>query len=117
MPERSTGLDAQTRALVHVAVAVASGDTVALRQRLGAASTARVPARWIDELLLQSLLNVGYALGLQAFGVWREVSPAPAAGSAEAGEATRSSGCGPTGRSEGRESAARCTAARITSCS
>lgn len=87
MPEGSQGLDGPTRALVHVAVAVASGDTVALRQRLGAASAAHVPARWIDELLLQSLLNVGYALGLQAFGVWREVSPAPAVGSAEAGEA------------------------------
>jgi 4-carboxymuconolactone decarboxylase len=86
MPERPPGLDAQTRALVHAAVAVASGDMVALRERLGAATLARVPPRWIDELLLQSLLNVGYALGLQAFGVWRELSPAPVAGSADAGE-------------------------------
>jgi alkylhydroperoxidase/carboxymuconolactone decarboxylase family protein YurZ len=86
MPERSPGLDAQTRALVHAAVAVASGDTVALRERLVAADAARVSSRWIDELLLQSLLNVGYALGLQAFGVWRELSPAPVPGSADAGE-------------------------------
>jgi len=72
-------LDSPTRALVHVAVAVATGDTEALRQRCIAARAAQVPPRWIDELLLQSLLNVGYALGLQAFGVWREVNPAPVA--------------------------------------
>jgi len=86
MPDRAPGLDSQTRALVYVAVAVASGDTVALRQRLVAADAARVSSRWIDEVLLQSLLNVGYALGLQAFGVWRELSPTPVPGSADAGE-------------------------------
>jgi len=76
----------QTRALVRVAIAVALGDTVALKERLRAARAIDVPPRWVDELLLQSLLNVGYALGLQAFGVWREVHPAPAAGSTEEGE-------------------------------
>ena len=86
MPEAAPGLDLQTRALVHGAIAVASGDSVALRERLIAARAAQVSSRWIDELLLQSLLNVGYALGLQAFGVWRELSPAPLAESAEAGE-------------------------------
>ena len=78
----SAGLDAQTRSLVHVAVAVATGDTEALKQRLLAARAAPVPDRWVDELLLQSLLNVGYALGLQAFGVWRELTPLPAPGEA-----------------------------------
>jgi alkylhydroperoxidase/carboxymuconolactone decarboxylase family protein YurZ len=78
MPEDAPGLDPRTRALVHAAVAVASGDTVALRERFIAARAAQVSSRWVDELLLQSLLNVGYALGLQAFGVWRELSPAPA---------------------------------------
>jgi alkylhydroperoxidase/carboxymuconolactone decarboxylase family protein YurZ len=86
MPEDSPGLDPRTRALVHVAVAVASGDTVALHDRLIAAGAAQVSSRWIDELLLQSLLNVGYALGLQAFGVWRELGPVPLMGSAEMGE-------------------------------
>src|SRR4029077_13833397 len=86
MPEDSPGLDPRTRALVYAAVAVASGDTVALRERFIAARAAQVASRWVDELLLQSLLNVGYALGLQAFGVWRELSPAPLPGSAEVGE-------------------------------
>jgi alkylhydroperoxidase/carboxymuconolactone decarboxylase family protein YurZ len=86
MPEKPRGLDSRTRALVHVAVSVASGDTAAQRERFISARVAQVPPRWVDEMLLQSLLNVGYALGLQAFGVWREVSPAPSAGLAEMGE-------------------------------
>src|SRR5438094_10332161 len=71
------GLDAHTRSLVRVAIAVATGDTAVLKERLVAARGAKTPEGWVDELLLQSLLNVGYALGLQAFAVWREVSPAP----------------------------------------
>jgi 4-carboxymuconolactone decarboxylase len=86
MPEDAPGLDARTRALVHVAVAVASGNAVALRERLIAAGAARVSSRWVDELLLQSMLNVGYALGLQAFGVWREVNPSTPTESADVGE-------------------------------
>jgi 4-carboxymuconolactone decarboxylase len=75
--EASPTLDGATRALVRVAVAVATGETVALKERLLRARAAQVPAGWVDELLLQSLLNVGYALGLQAFAVWREVHPGP----------------------------------------
>jgi alkylhydroperoxidase/carboxymuconolactone decarboxylase family protein YurZ len=86
MPEGAPGLEPRTRALVRAAVAVASGDTVALRERLLVAVGEQVPPRWVDELLLQSLLNVGYALGLQAFGVWRALNPAPATGSADIGE-------------------------------
>ena len=81
-PGSAAGLDGQTRALVRVAVAVATGETTVLKERLVAAEAAGVPAGWVDELLLQSLLNVGYALTLQAFGVWREVHPAPAPGEA-----------------------------------
>jgi 4-carboxymuconolactone decarboxylase len=39
-----------------------------------AARAARVPALWVEELLLQSFLNVGYPLALVAFGVWRSVA-------------------------------------------
>ena len=72
---RRGGLDPTTRSLVAVAVAVATGDVAVLEQRLVLARATEVPERWVDELLLQSLLNVGYARGLQAFGVWRAVSP------------------------------------------
>lgn len=68
------------RALVRVAAAIATGDTTALRQRLIAARAVGVDPRAVDELLLQSMLNVGYALALQGFGVWREVMPDVAAG-------------------------------------
>jgi len=67
-------LDPATTALVRVAAALAEGKVAVLRDRFVAARTARVPDRWIEELLLQSLLVVGYPLALVAFGVWREVS-------------------------------------------
>src|SRR5947209_18410630 len=67
-------LDAPTTALVRVAAALALGDDAALRDRMKAARGAGVPALWMEELLLQSLLNVGYPLTLVAFAVWREVA-------------------------------------------
>src|SRR5881628_870896 len=67
-------LDPPTVALVQVAAALAEGKEPALRQRLVAARAAAVPDIWIEELLLQSLLVVGYPLALVAFGVWREVA-------------------------------------------
>src|SRR5881396_1961327 len=72
-------LDPATTALVRVASALAEGKTDVLRDRFVAARAARVPDRWIEELLLQSLLVVGYPLALVAFGVWREVT-GPASG-------------------------------------
>ena len=70
----SSILDPQTVALVRVAAAIATGDDKVLRDRMTAARGAGVPALWMEELLLQSLLNVGYPLTLAAFAVWREVA-------------------------------------------
>jgi len=84
--DQVTVLDPPTVALVRVAAALAEGKIEVLRDRLAAARTAAVPDRWIEELLLQSLLVVGYPLALVAFGVWREVSGAmsgPAEGGGE----------------------------------
>src|SRR6266566_9366027 len=67
-------LDARTLALIRVAIAIAKGDEAVLRERMTAARAAHVLTEWVDELLLQSLLNVGYPLTLMAFGVWREVA-------------------------------------------
>ena len=67
-------LDPATAALVRLAAAVPAGDESELRERLAAAQEAGVPALWIDELLLQSMLVVGYPLALVAFGVWREIA-------------------------------------------
>jgi alkylhydroperoxidase/carboxymuconolactone decarboxylase family protein YurZ len=69
-------LDQPTIALVRLATAIAKGGESLLRERMRAARGAKVPALWIEELLLQSLLNVGYPLALAAFGVWREVAGA-----------------------------------------
>src|SRR2546422_5785661 len=78
-PDQRAALDPPTVALVQVAAALAEGKTPALRQRLVAARAAAVPDIWIEELLLQSLLVVGYPLALVAFGVWREIT-GPASG-------------------------------------
>src|SRR5213596_882932 len=82
MTERNPpALDAQTAALVRVAAAVARGKAPELNARFAAARDARVPGLWIEELLLQSMLVVGYPLALVAFGAWRGVGgPAPVEG-------------------------------------
>jgi len=72
--EKPTGLDPQTLALVRIAAATATGDETKLRDRMVAARAVHVPPQWVDELLLQSFLNVGYPLALVAFGVWRSVA-------------------------------------------
>jgi len=70
----SEPLDAATAALVRLAAAVAEGHLPELHERFAAARRAGVPPLWIDELLLQSMLVVGYPLALVAFGVWRDVA-------------------------------------------
>jgi 4-carboxymuconolactone decarboxylase len=71
---RSPRLDPQTAALVRVAAAVAQGEEPELKVRFAAARSAGVPALWIEELLLQSMLVVGYPLALVAFAAWRDVA-------------------------------------------
>src|SRR5256884_2751364 len=78
---RSQGpLDPPTAALVRLAAAVAEGDVSELQERLAAAQGAGVSSLWIEELLLQSMLVVGYPLALVAFGVWREMAGPTAEG-------------------------------------
>ena len=80
-------LDVVTAALVRVAAALAEGELGVLRDRLAAARSAGVPDLWVEELLLQSLLVVGYPLTLVAFAAWREVAgPLPVAGNGEGEE-------------------------------
>src|SRR5438034_1370727 len=63
---RAWELDTQTDALVRVAAALAHGTVSDLKARFGAARDARVPDVWVEELLLQSLLVVGYPRALDA---------------------------------------------------
>ncbi len=70
-------LDPTTGALVRLAVAVAIGDEKLLAARVEEVLTAATPTVWVEELLLQSILMVGYPRALVAAGVWRQVSGAP----------------------------------------
>ena len=73
-------LDPATAALVRLAAAVAEGDVSELQERLAAAQRVGVSSRWIEELLLQSMLVLGYPLALVAFAVWREMAGPTAKG-------------------------------------
>src|SRR5438034_11059411 len=88
----TVSLDPQTLALVRIAAATATGDETKLRDRMVAARAVHVPPQWVDELLLQSFLNVGYPLALVAFGVWRGVAGPVVEG--EKGEAIAAPGSG-----------------------
>ncbi len=83
---RGAALDAKTVALVRAAAALAEGHITELEQRFRDARAAGVPDLWVEELLLQSLMLVGYPLALVAFGVWREVTGPSAGGGDSAGE-------------------------------
>jgi 4-carboxymuconolactone decarboxylase len=71
-------LDPQTRDLVRFAAAIAQGYEPELRERVGPLRSSQVPVQWIEELLLQSVLMVGYPRALIAFTVWRTYSAMPA---------------------------------------
>src|SRR5437773_11382601 len=72
--DRRAPLDRPTVALVRNAAALAEAKIDVLRDRLGAASAAGVPDRWITELLLQRLLAESYPLALAPSDAAREVS-------------------------------------------
>lgn len=65
-------LDPATRALVALAAAIAQGEEPEIRDRVGEAVAAEVPPVWGDELLLQSVLMVGWPRTLVAAALWRK---------------------------------------------
>lgn len=85
MTGRSTGaaavldtLDAPTIALIRLSAAIASEREPGVRAAFEAAAAAQVPARWVDELVLQSHLFSGFPRALNAAREWRRIVPAPA---------------------------------------
>jgi 4-carboxymuconolactone decarboxylase len=68
-------LDPHTLCLVQFAAAVAMGDEADTRESATRLRTGQVPPVWVEELLLQSVLMVGYPRALIAFGIWRRASP------------------------------------------
>jgi 4-carboxymuconolactone decarboxylase len=71
-------LDPETSTLVRLAAAIAAGAESRLRDATVEARRAQLPPDWLDELLLQSILMVGYPRALVAFGLWRVISEASA---------------------------------------
>jgi 4-carboxymuconolactone decarboxylase len=72
MMAKQDSLDPQTRDLVRFAAAIAQGYEPELRDRVGALRSSQVPPVWVEELLLQSVLMVGYPRSLVGFTVWRK---------------------------------------------
>ncbi len=67
-------LDDATLCLVDLAAAVATGNDKYLRESAERAVALQVPAEWVDELVLQSVLMVGWPRALMAMGVWRSIA-------------------------------------------
>jgi 4-carboxymuconolactone decarboxylase len=78
MMSKQDSLDPQTRDLVRFAAAIAQGYEPELRERVGPLRASLVPPQWVEELLLQSVLMVGYPRALIGFAVWRKLSGLPA---------------------------------------
>jgi 4-carboxymuconolactone decarboxylase len=78
MMSKQDRLDPQTRDLVRFAAAIAQGYERELRERVAPLRSSQVPVAWVEELLLQSVLMVGYPRTLIAFGVWRKFGGIPA---------------------------------------
>ena len=65
-------------ALVELAAAIATGLDDVVRAGIAAALEAGTPAVWVEELILQSVLMVGWPRTLSAAAAWREISGLPA---------------------------------------
>jgi 4-carboxymuconolactone decarboxylase len=78
MMAKQDNLDPLTRDLVRFAAAIAQGYEPELRESAELLRSAQIPTGWIDELLLQSILMVGYPRALIAFTVWRKLTGLPA---------------------------------------
>ncbi len=75
---KQDNLDPQTRDLVRFAAAIAQGYEPELRERVAPLKSTQVPVEWVEELLLQSVLMVGYPRALIAFMIWRKFGGVPA---------------------------------------
>jgi len=71
----TTVLDAATRGLVRVALALPNAPEVQLGDLMRRAKEEGAPAIWLEELLLSSLLYVGFPRTLVAAAVFRRLEP------------------------------------------
>lgn len=73
LPATLDRLDPPTVALVVLSAAIATGKEPLVEERCRACIEATVPDLWADELLLQSVLMVGWPRALVAAAIWRRV--------------------------------------------
>jgi 4-carboxymuconolactone decarboxylase len=85
-PGKLAGLDEESRALVALAVVIAVGGEDALRDGVARAARSGVNPEWVEEVILQSFLFVGFPRTLNAMRAWRKASgrAAPAVDADEA---------------------------------
>ena len=70
-----TAVDSATRELIQLAVVIACGDEREIRSAMArAAGRQGPPAAWVEELILQSYLVVGFPRTLNAAREWRRAS-------------------------------------------
>lgn len=73
-------MDAETRGLLRVALGIFDLPEAVLEERMRNARAGGTPAVWLEELILSSVLFVGYPRALVAAGVFRRIEPAHAEG-------------------------------------
>ena len=71
-PDTTSALDESTRSLVTLAAAIAQGEEPTVRDRVADTVARGVDPLWVDELLLQSVLMVGWPRTLVAATLWRQ---------------------------------------------
>jgi 4-carboxymuconolactone decarboxylase len=76
-------LDDVALQLLELAAAIAVGDPVALEASASRTISAGVPILAVDELMLQSVLTVGWPRALVAAGIWRTAMGEPASHAAD----------------------------------
>lgn len=73
-------MDAETKGLLRVALGVFDLPEAVLEERMRNARAGGTPAIWFEELILASVLFVGYPRALVAAGVFRRIEPDHAQG-------------------------------------
>lgn len=73
-PATVTALDAPTRALVHLAMVIATGSELEIRAGMARAVREELDPVWVEELILQSYLFAGFPRTLNAAREWRRAS-------------------------------------------
>ena len=77
-PDTTSALDESTRSLVTLAAAIAQGEEPTIRDRVADTVARGVDPLWVDELLPQSVLMVGWPRTLVAATLWRHAIGTPA---------------------------------------